>query len=194
MPTIVGWITYYIMPYFFWKLRCHKISHLLQSWLVLYGLMLIYKSILFRLPLSESWPNILEIMLTRSSILNTLCFQELNEDMADCTTPYILRQASMKTLKNVSTVKPVQNGYSKIDKTQILMTNDSLMVKSIAECSPWSILQYFWPALSDNWSWNHYFWSFWEWLFYKGFTVEGEMTKSQILYVLYTLSKYYTFF
>ena len=34
--------------------------------------------------------------------------------------------------------------YSKIDKTQILMTNDSLMkVKSIAECSPWNILQYF---------------------------------------------------
>ena len=35
------------------------------------------------------------------------------------------------------------------------MTNGSLMqVKSIAECSPWSILQYFWPALSGNWSEN----------------------------------------
>ena len=32
----------------------------------------------------------------------------------------------------------------KIDKTNILMTNGSLMkVESIAECSPWSILQYF---------------------------------------------------
>ena len=31
------------------------------------------------------------------------------------------------------------------------MENGNLMeVKSIAECSPWSILQYFWPALSDN--------------------------------------------
>ena len=31
------------------------------------------------------------------------------------------------------------------------MTNGSLMkVKSIAECSHWSILQYFWPALSDG--------------------------------------------
>ena len=31
------------------------------------------------------------------------------------------------------------------------MENGSLMkVKSIAECSPWSILQYFWPALSNN--------------------------------------------
>ena len=32
----------------------------------------------------------------------------------------------------------------KIDKPNIFMTNGSLMkVKSIAECSPWSILQYF---------------------------------------------------
>ena len=37
----------------------------------------------------------------------------------------------------------------------ILMTNGSLMkVKSIAECSKGSILQYFWPALSDNRSWK----------------------------------------
>ena len=26
-----------------------------------------------------------------------------------------------------------------------------MKVEIIAECSPWSILQYFWPALSDNW-------------------------------------------
>ena len=46
----------------------------------------------------------------------------------------------------------------KVDKTKNLMTNDSLMkIKSIAECSPWSILQYFWPALSDNWSWKPIF-------------------------------------
>ena len=38
------------------------------------------------------------------------------------------------------------------------MTNGSLMkVESIAECSPWSILQYFWPALSDIWSWKPIF-------------------------------------
>ena len=42
------------------------------------------------------------------------------------------------------TVKPVLNGHSKIDITKNLMTNGSLMkVGSIAECSPWSILQYF---------------------------------------------------
>ena len=42
------------------------------------------------------------------------------------------------------TVKPVLSGHSKIDKTKILMTNGSSMKdESIAECSHWSILQYF---------------------------------------------------
>ena len=42
----------------------------------------------------------------------------------------------------LSTVKPVLSSHSKIDKTKILMTNGSVMkVESIAECSPWSILQ-----------------------------------------------------
>ena len=42
------------------------------------------------------------------------------------------------------TVKPVLSGHSKIDKAKILMANGCLMkVKSIAEWSPWSILQYF---------------------------------------------------
>ena len=46
----------------------------------------------------------------------------------------------------------------KIDKTKILMTNGSLMkVESSADCSPWNILQYLWPALSDNWSWKPIF-------------------------------------
>ena len=59
---------------------------------------------------------------------------------------------------NYITVKPVLNGHSKIDKTKIFMTNGSLMkVENIAECSPWSILQYFWPALSDNWSYKPMF-------------------------------------
>ena len=42
-------------------------------------------------------------------------------------------------------------------KTKIFMTNGSLMkAESIAECSLWSILQYFWPAWSDYWSWNQF--------------------------------------
>ena len=41
-------------------------------------------------------------------------------------------------------VKPVLSSQSKIDKTNILKANGSLMkVKSIAECSKGSILQYF---------------------------------------------------
>ena len=32
-----------------------------------------------------------------------------------------------------------------------------MKVKSIAECSKGSIMQYFWPALSDNWSWKPIF-------------------------------------
>ena len=38
------------------------------------------------------------------------------------------------------------------------MTTGSLIqVKSIAECYPWSILQYIWPELSDDWSWKPIF-------------------------------------
>ena len=46
--------------------------------------------------------------------------------------------------KNMYTVKPVLSGHSKIDKTNILMTNGSFMkVESIAKCSTGSILHYF---------------------------------------------------
>ena len=45
-----------------------------------------------------------------------------------------------------------------MDKTKILMTNGILMkVESIAECSPLSILQHFWCALSHNWPWKTIF-------------------------------------
>ena len=57
--------------------------------------------------------------------------------------------------RNWNTEKSVLSGHLIIDKAKVLMENGSLMkVKSIAECSPWSILQYFWLALSDNWSWK----------------------------------------
>ena len=32
-----------------------------------------------------------------------------------------------------------------------------MKVERIAECPPWSIVQYFWPALSDNWYWKQMF-------------------------------------
>ena len=70
------------------------------------------------------------------------------------------------------TVKPVLSGHSKIDKTYVLMTNDSLMkVESMAECSPWSILQYFWPALSDDRYWKPIFGLLFEWPLKKGVAV-----------------------
>ena len=73
---------------------------------------------------------------------------------------------------NISTVKPVLSGHSKIDKTKVLMTNGSLVkVKSIAECSDWSILQYFWPAFSDNQYWKPIFGVHFEWPLKTGFTV-----------------------
>ena len=51
------------------------------------------------------------------------------------------------------------NGHLKIDKTKVLMTNGSLMkVESIADCSPWSILQYFWPTLYNYWLMRHWIW------------------------------------
>ena len=70
------------------------------------------------------------------------------------------------------TVNPVLSGHSKTDKTKILMTNCKLMkVESIAECSPWSILQYFWYALSKTRSWKPIFGLFiFEWPLKTGFT------------------------
>ena len=41
-------------------------------------------------------------------------------------------------------VKPVLSGHSKIDKTKVLKPcGSSMQDESIAECSPWSIPQYF---------------------------------------------------
>ena len=55
----------------------------------------------------------------------------------------------MPIIFGMSTVKPVQNGHSLKDQKLVFETNCRLMqVKSIAECSKRSILQYFPPALS----------------------------------------------
>ena len=81
-------------------------------------------------------------------------------------------QSQNTEFRNNYTVKPVLSGHSKIDKTKILMKNGSLMkVKSIAECSHWSILQYFWPSLSDNRSWKPVFRLLFEWPLKTRFTV-----------------------
>ena len=56
------------------------------------------------------------------------------------------------------------------------MNNGSFMkVESIAECSPWSILQYFWAALSDNKYWKPMFAICFEWPLKTGFTVPSTL-------------------
>ena len=60
-----------------------------------------------------------------------------------CTQIRMCVQLDAASIGFLVTAKAVLSGHSKIDKN-ILMTNGSLTkVKSIAECSPWSILQYF---------------------------------------------------
>ena len=49
-----------------------------------------------------------------------------------------------------------------------------MKVESIAECSSWSILQYFWTALSDNrWSWKPISGHLFEWPLKTGLTIRG---------------------
>ena len=48
----------------------------------------------------------------------------------------VVAQVGIPPALILATVKPVYNGFSKIDKTKVLMTNGSLMkVESTAECS-----------------------------------------------------------
>ena len=49
-----------------------------------------------------------------------------------------------------------------------------MKVESIANCSPWSILQYFWPALSNIRYWKTIFCVLFEWPLKTGFTVFKE--------------------
>ena len=66
-------------------------------------------------------------------------------------------------------MKPVLSGPSKIDKTKVWKTSGSLVqVEITAECS--SIVQYFWPALSDYPSWKYIFEFSFEWMLKTGFT------------------------
>ena len=52
--------------------------------------------------------------------------------------------AESKLAHQMCIVKPVLSGHLKIDQTKVLIQIGSLMkVQSIAECSPWNILQYY---------------------------------------------------
>ena len=70
------------------------------------------------------------------------------------------------------TVKPVLRGHSKEEQKLVLKTDYRLMqVKSIAECSDGSILQYFRPSLSYYLSLRPLFMCNFEWPLKTGFTV-----------------------
>ena len=74
-------------------------------------------------------------------------------------------QERVKGLATSSSLKRSNNSHGPIAKRplknrskKVLMTTGSLVkVESIAECSLWSIPQYFWPALSDNRYWKPFF-------------------------------------
>ena len=81
------------------------------------------------------------------------------------------------------TVKPVQNGHSQKDRKLVSKTNYCLMqVKSIAECSKGSILQYFWPSLSYHLSLRSLFCPFWVAVLHTFYCIIGE-------YVLLSVSE-----
>ena len=64
------------------------------------------------------------------------------------------------------------SGHSKRTPKEFFYTDYRLMqVKSIAECSKWSIRQYFQPSLSYHLSIGSFFWSIFEWPLKTGFTV-----------------------
>ena len=77
-----------------------------------------------------------EMLSTSTNIFISWLNEKMNGENWDISSYFIPQKQH--------TVKPVLKGHLKIDTTKTLMTNGSLMkVESIAECSPWSILQYF---------------------------------------------------
>ena len=57
---------------------------------------------------------------------------------------FVAQRGHILKASKIKESKTILSGHSKIDKTKILITKDSLMkVKSIAECSHWTIVQYF---------------------------------------------------
>ena len=57
-----------------------------------------------------------------------------------------------------------------------------MKLESIAECSPWSILQYFWPALSENWSWKTVFGLFESGCFRQALLYSSQIFQQDCLY------------
>ena len=99
-------------------------------------------------------------------------YKSIQDPMLVTALTYMEPQASTCWYKCYEdTVKPVQIGHSKIDKTKILMTNGSLLkVKSIAECSSWAFCNTF-DLYKVIIGLENQFSIFLKWLIYTGFTV-----------------------
>ena len=80
--------------------------------------------------------------ISRTRKPNTVvCILELQSEIQFYCFPYLVAR----------TVNPVLSGHSKRTEKMVFNTNHRLMqVKSIAECSKGSILQYFRPSLSNH--------------------------------------------
>ena len=57
----------------------------------------------------------------------------------------------------VYTVKPVLSGRSKIDKTKVLMANDSLMKVKVLQKAPFGAFCNILACMRDNWPWKPIF-------------------------------------
>ena len=76
----------------------------------------------------------------------------------------------------------------------ILLTNGMLKVESIAECSPWSILQYFRTVLSDNRSWKPFFVFFLSCCLRRLYRCRGFVCSVWLWYFLIILTLFFTLF
>ena len=107
--------------------------------------------------LTKSWSMICMVAISLTILESLLDSSRIRRRSSPNTRISDMCEAPEEKTKTY-TVKPALSDHSKIGKTKILKTNGSLMkVERIAECSPWSILQCFWPALSYNRSWNQIF-------------------------------------
>ena len=164
------------------QLKCFVVCFKHKSILASYKVML--QSFMNIIGVQTGWilirPHILSVWLGFKLLAKVTSGQKNLTLARKALTEWIFKAHLCKAVKMKfrSTVKPVFSSHSKMDKTKILMTNGSLMkVESIAECSPWSILQYFWPASSDNRSWIPISGLLFEWPLKTGFTVHWKFIK-----------------
>ena len=91
------------------------------------------------------------------------------------------RDIVLVDVKNRYSKTCVKRPLKKKTKQKILMAHCSLWRSKVLQNAPYAILQCFWPALSDNWSWNPII-AFIEWPFYTSFTEYSLVTAANLHY------------